>query len=216
MKRKASATPLSSSQMVRRRKKDNASKQNRILLARRTLNSQDVKSHRIIINAVTPSSAGPLFYSLTDIAFLTPGTGMVNQYIGNKIKPLSLTVRFSVVMADSSNVVRMGIFQCEGPFTTATTNYFPTNTNPLSCIENYPTNPFNTLSDNLISGCVPGGHNAITTRRVYIKGSKMLPLTFNQAGAITAGHIGMVILCDSAAPAHPTVSIYSEMRFTDS
>jgi len=124
-------------------------------------------------------------------------------------------VRYSCVMADATNVVRLGIFQCEGTFTTATGNYYTTTTNPLSAIENYPANNFNTLSDNIISGCVPGGHNAITTGKIFVPGRKLLPLTFNQAGAITSGHIGLVLLSDSAAVSHPLVSFFSELRYMD-
>jgi len=56
----------------------------------------------------------------------------------------------------------------------------------------------------------------VQTKKVYISGSKLLPIVFSQGGGtISSGQLFIVALSDSLAPPNPTFSWYAELKYLD-
>lgn len=173
----------------------------------------DIKTH-LYNNSVTPAFLTPLAIGLSDPTVLIRGTGQLNNYIGNRITPVNLTVRLTVINADAYNVTRIIIVQHTSIANTAFNNVVYTN-DPLSPIKTNPDSTFTVLSDNIIN--TDALNDVAKSMKIYIPGRKMLPLTFNQAGTfINSGYLQMVLIGDSLVPPGVNVKINSALKFRDS
>lgn len=213
MRRKAQTQQVSKPRVTKRRKKTTTEQQ--IYMARAVLSSKDVKTHYVTLAGTGITLAVPIYQTLTDTAVLVPGTSQLNQYIGSKIKPIGLTVRFKLAAGDATNYVRVGIFQNQGSTTTSPGNYYETTTDPASPIKSYPSNPFVCLYDKCIS-MVIGGDTQVMMWKVYIPAKRLMPVSFvTGGGAVTTGNLQVVALSDSAAAPNPVLSISSSLKYLD-
>lgn len=177
----------------------------------------------------------PTITSLT--TNMAHSTGTLNAYIGGNVDPQSIQLRWhlvacqdsllSPITSDSSNNVRISLIQWLADSTPVPGDIFqaltPQNTISAWSVNNldkmnvlydqvFPTylTCFRTgISSNLASG------NAYS-ERVYVKGRKIAPLRFNNAGSATEfGDIYMIVSSDSTTTPHPTISWYSRLTYTD-
>jgi len=196
-------------------------RQERVFLARKSLSSADVKVHYVSVVPTGISAAAAVQIRLVDPTTLVPGTGATNQYVGNKINPIGLTVRYTVNIADTTNTVRVSIFQFDGDVSGLTLydNYLIP-TNPLSPIQAFPVRTNNTLHDKIYTGGYLSGtysDNQCQNCTVYIKGKNLLPIHFSNAGAdVSSGAIYICALSDSTVASHPYITAYSDLKFLDS
>lgn len=215
MKRKAST------QKVRkpRTRRQQSQSQQQVFLARRLLSAPDVKASFLQLASTGITTAAPVFLTITDPTLLVPGVAQNNQYVGSRINPVNLTVRYSITMGDAVQVVRVGLFQFTGAGTASAGNCYETTINPLSPIKSFPSNAFNCLSDKMYSGSSSAAFawQSVLVEKIYIKKNKLLPIVFTAGGAsITAGQIVLVALSDSAIAPNPAIVVYSIMKYLDS
>lgn len=212
MKRKASSTPSRSQSQVFKKK---TKKQKEMTLAKTLLSYKDVKSHYVTYPLTGVSTAGTLIY-LTSLSTLVPGTGQVNNFIGSRIKPINLTIRVTAYVGDNYNTMRVGVFQQTGNSVgIVPSTFYTTVANPDTPVNSYPPLPFNTLSDRMLK-LVINQDSSLQFFKLFIPGSKLLPITFNPGGTtISSGALCMVVLSDSLAPTHPSIQVYSHLKYTD-
>lgn len=213
MRRKAQTQQVLKPKATKRRKKTTNEQQ--IYMARAVLSSKDVKTHYTQLTGTGITLAVPIYHLITDPAILVPGTSQLNQYIGSKIRPIGLTVRFRLAAGDATNFVRIGIFQSNGPAVVSAGNYYETTTDPSSPIKSYPSNPFVCLYDECISQVI-GDATQVKFWKVYIPPKRLMPIAMiTGGGTITTGSIICVALSDSAASPNPVLSIYSSLKYLD-
>lgn len=215
MKRKATTAPPSRTQSrVMTKKKKTSNVQQKVTIARNMLSNADIKSHTVTLSGTGITLASPVYQQLTDPSVIGQNAGQLNGYIGSRIKPVGLTVRFKLSAGDATQFVRVGIFQSEGQFSTAPGTYFLSTTDPASAINPYPPTPFITLHDSCHSQVI-GGDTQVKFWKVYIPGSRLLPVTFNTSNVVTSGMIQCVVLSDSAAAPNPAIAITSILKYLD-
>jgi len=213
MKRKAATGQVTRTNTKKKRK---TRTEDQIRMARALLNNADVKTHYFNQSAIGVTLAVPNFITLTDSTVLVPGVSQFNNYVGSRIKPINVTVRFSLVAGDATNFMRIGIFQLTGSASGVTaSNFFYNTTHWNTMLTPYPTNPFNTLHDSMHT-LVIGSDTQVKLFKVYIPASKLLPVTFNPSGtSITSGAIYCCVLSDSAAAPNPTVGTNLSIKYLD-
>jgi len=193
--------------------------QQKVFLARRVLSNPDVKTMIIPMNFTGITTISPLIYNIVNPTVIVPGTGQINNYIGSRIKPVSLTARYTWTVGDATNIIRVGFFQVEGSISGASTagNFYYDTTWPISILNPAPTYPFNTLSDQMFCGTSGAGSDTILgTKKIFVKGNKLLPIVFGTAGAtVSSGQIFLVVLSDSSILPNPTLAMYLEMKYLD-
>lgn len=170
-------------------------------------------------------------------ANMAHGNGTLNAYSGSTVDPQGLQLRFNIVAgqdsatnpvsADSSNHIRVCLFQWLADSTPVPGDIFQS-LSPQTTISAWQVNnleKLNVLYDksfptyltvfrtgtlaNLASG------NAYS-EKVYIKGKKMAPLRFNNAGNTTEfGDLYIVVVSDSTVTPHPTISWFTRLVYTD-
>lgn len=207
---------LSKSTGVRRVKAKRRTKNvdSKVTLSRALLSFNDVKTHNTNTTApVSVLTGTPVYWIVTDPSILVQGVGQQNNYIGSRIRPVGLTVRYALTAGDAYNIMRVGVFQNLGPTTSSPGNYYEDPTRPLTPVKAYPAYPYVCLSDQLYSLALNSDTNTVT-RKIFIPGSKLAPLAFI-GGGITTGEIVMVVLSDSAATPNPTIQIFTNLRYTD-
>lgn len=186
-----------------------------LMLAKSILNDKEVKTHSISSATTAVTLAVPVMFQITDPTVLIPGVGQVNQYVGSKIQPIGLTIRYKLTAGDTTNFMRVGVFQCSGTTTTSIGNFYETTTATDTQIKAYPAFAFNTLSDSHHS-MVLGSDSNVIAGKIYIKGKRLLPLQFISGGSvITSGQIVMCVLSDSTILPNPTIHVYSSLKYTD-
>lgn len=192
-----------------------SSTQRKIDLTRRLTSHIDVKSHYLGYASTGVSAAGPYQELLVDPTVLIHGAGQFNNYVGSRINPIGLTVRFTLVIGDTTNVMRVGIFQLQNTATPAppVTNFYSTPSIPQSQIVPYPTDDFNCLYDQMFD--LNQSNITTITRKVYIPKKKLLPLTFTTVGAITMGDLYIVALSDSLSAPNPSIVVTSDLKYLD-
>lgn len=214
MKRKASRAQVGKPSRRRR----TSANQQKVFLARKLLSTPDVKASYLQLASTGVTAAAPLFLALTDPTLLIPGVSQNNQYVGSRINPVNITVRYSLTMGDAVQTVRVGIFQFTGAGTASAGNLYETTTNPLSPIKAFPSNDFNCLSDKMYTGATSAAFawQNIVAEKIFIKKSRLLPVVFTSGGAvITSGQIILVMLSDSIIAPNPAIIVYSIMKYVD-
>lgn len=181
------------------------------------------------------STTTAVIQSLT--AFMAHNTGTLNGFIGGNIDPMSIQVRLSVIAGqssafipagpDTSNLVRVVVFQWLGDttpgsgdiFQALTTQgvYSPWQINSLDKLNILMDKTYSTYLTCFQTGVASSttSGNSIYDNR-YIKGRKMAPIHFNNAGnAPTGNDIYLCHISDSSVSPHPTFSYYTRLTFVD-
>lgn len=155
-------------------------------------------------------------YCLTDMA---QGLGD-SQRVGDKISIKSMLIRGTLAEADLRNIIRIIIFQWY-PVDSASA---PVPAQILQAIGTWgivspyihdTRNQFGILVDkmyNLNTSSTPYRPFEIRVPLKYAKKS----VNFNAAGLFGSNHICALVITDSSASTHPTVSFYTRVYYTDS
>lgn len=209
MKRKAAAT-------ADKRKRQRKSTPRSRALAQ-LYNTIDLKVNTLSIGLTGITSAGPYSVSMYPPA---RGTAPINQFVGNRINLINLTMRWAFSFGDTTNICRVSIFQILGNLAGAgTTNFYVTPTLPLSPINSNPVVPFNTLYDKVFGlyqqdSVGPVGN--IRVGKAFIPGSRLEPMIFPTVlGTPTSGEIVICALSDSVIAPNPGFIFYAQIKFTD-
>lgn len=176
----------------------------------------DIKVNTLSQNATGVSTSG----FLASLFPANRGTNSINEFVGNRIDPVNLTVRWAFTYADATNRVRFSIFQLLGGGTATLANFYVSPTFVDSPINNNPTLPFRTLYDRYLGVNAEDATFACGTIQVhtaFISGKRMVPLVF-PSGAFVGPSSGVIVIAaisDSLAPPNPNLTFYAQMKFTD-
>lgn len=137
-------------------------------------------------------------------------------YLGSWIEPSWLTIHGSLLLGDSTNLMRIIVLQVSG--VTA-----PTTANLLQAVGQVETpfspvaktvNRFRILASKLIT---LDGSNTFKKWKINIPGSKMRKTHFSDAaGTPDNGGLYLFAYSDSAAATHPSIQFYSRVYYKDS
>lgn len=168
---------------------------------------------------------------------LTRGATSYNNFQGNTIDIVSLKFRFNIVAGesnalipigpDTNNMTRLVLFQWLGDSDPLLQDVlqFTGIQGPLSPWVSQNTDKLNILADRTYStyltcfqttglGTTVSGN--VINDKIYIKGNKMLPVTFKNTGVATANNdIHVLVIADSALAPHPTMSFTARLTFID-
>lgn len=150
---------------------------------------------------------------------LVRGTSYINNFLGNKIKPRGIQLRFSWRAGDPANVCRIICFQWLNSTVPTTADVLATATGPWSAI-NYDNIQFlNILYDSIfnINEYFAGARSQFGPEKtVYIKGKKLFPVDFASGSAtVNKGGLYLCLISDSGAATHPSISYYTRVTFAD-
>lgn len=208
MKRKRAATPWE--------KKKRARRAPGVLLPRPmalTTSPLDLKYNDRFANNLSVSSAGviiPLYQGMTQ------GVSEISQFIGAKIKPVSILARFNWANGDPAQAVRYLIFQWMDASTPAVTGVIES-TNCLSPVKFENRENITNLRDvvkDLSIYSVGGANNSVS--KEYISSKKMTPSQYNTTlGTWQKGGLFALVISDSAIAPNPTVSYWIRTTYTD-
>jgi hypothetical protein len=155
------------------------------------------------------------------LASLTRGDDYLNNFLGNKINPAGIQVRYQFRVGDPSNIMRVIIFQWMDSTTPAVSGILQTPTTNLSALLATNKTNINVLHDRVYSGSETYAGalsymETVPSKTIYIKGKNIYPVEF-QAGANTVqkGGLYMLLISDSGAAPTPTASWYIRTTFAD-
>lgn len=148
---------------------------------------------------------------------ITQGSAL-NQYVGSRIKPTWLKIKWATDYADTTNLMSIVVLQSKGLWVNGGTmaNIYEstgTTTAPLSAVDTTYNDRFRILFRREVSM-----DSDDPTRYGKIKiGPKMLrSIFFNDAsGSVEAGHIMIGFISDSNAITHPTIRCYWRLYYKD-
>lgn len=153
---------------------------------------------------------GVLYDAIQDlqaVTTITQGAGQ-SQYIGEKIRPTHISLRWSVVAADPTNLVTCVLLQAKGSFVPGATmaNILESTGNssaPLSPFDKDYDDRFRVLYRKTMTV------NTYEPERVYkvnIPYNKLSTITYNDAaGTVEAGVLMIGWISDSSSSTHPLV-----------
>lgn len=195
--------------MPRRRGQKNLNKQIR-KVAKSVINSQSELKYFDTAAAAAPDHAGYL-----QCLSLIPAGSSDTSRDGDQAYMTSMNIRGSVMLADTTNYLRVILFVWKAEST-------PINDDILSATfkgsTNYVLSPyhhdgrtnFTVLSDRTYSL-----HSDKTQINFNITKKLNKKILFNGGGTTAKNHIWMMTLSDSAAASHPSISVVSRVRFRD-
>lgn len=148
---------------------------------------------------------------------IVQGTSRVN-YIGSRIKPEMLHMRYQIYFSDSYNTLRIAVVQFKGGALDilAASDYFSVTAStyaPLSFTELDHDDRYRILYDRYIG---VDSANPLRVGEIKIPGSKLRYTEFEDAsGTVEAGDIYLFIISDSSVEGHPTCKWSSRIYFRD-
>lgn len=151
---------------------------------------------------------------------LVRGTGYLNQFVGNTIKPVGIQVRYTLRAGDPTNVMRVMIVQWMDS-TTPTPDDILQSVLVCSAIDVSNRSIINVLHDRIYglpNQFTGAGSNstAIPTQAIYIKGKHIYPVEYRTTTSTAKkGAIYMLLLSDSSDQLHPLASYYTRVTFAD-
>lgn len=153
---------------------------------------------------------------------LVRGTSYINNFLGNKIKPVGIQLRYSWRCGDPANVCRIVCFQWLNSTVPTTADVFATATGPWSALNFDNIQYLNILHDRIWNindffGSPAASRSQFGTEKtVYIKGKRILPVDFASGSAtVNKGGIYMALISDSGSATHPSISYYTRVTFAD-
>lgn len=193
-------------------------------LASRRVESIPSWRHELGYNSGSLTAVGA---SITPVVagFQQPAQGTTaQQRAGDKIQPMCLYGNYSWTVADTTNIVRLFIFQwlpdstSDAPSSTAVDILENTGTFPY--ISNFTADPkkrkkFHVLYDKILSLSTQGPAAAV--EKFYIGPKKFVaPIEFTQT--LTTTGTGQLYYCycsDSSAVSHPVLNLYVDYKWKD-
>lgn len=210
-----------------------ATKQHMNYIATKT-NKPDVKVAQIKINLGTIAGGGAAGNIYDILGGMTQGTGMRNQFIGRKINPIGLDIRYDVQQSTGNlttngkwnPIIRASVLQYGNQYAVNTppplVNIYEdlgsvhspfelVNWEEIDCLHDaiYPLGTTVSVSATQQSG------NAYTCHK-YIKGKKLKPITYDDvAVAWKSGGLLFCLYGDTNTTPLPSVQAYIRLYFTD-
>lgn len=191
-------------------------------------------------NALTyrPSRPGPdTEYKVTDtgssgtvgsggtmvnlLSSLTRGDGILGEFQGARINPAGIQFRMTCTTGDSTNAMRILVFQWMDSSTPVAAGVLQASINCLSAVNITNRALINVLYDRVYTFSSYDGTNnsyclAFPQEQQYIKGKRLFPIEFaSGTTAVQKGGLYCLLLSDSAAPPNPSVSFYFRTTYTD-
>lgn len=169
------------------------------------------------------SSAGSLFsthgsYPSGIFVPMTQGTAE-NQYLGEKIEPRFLKVRWALDSGDSSNIVSIIVVQAKGAWTNIgdmSTIYQQTGTitAPLSAVNDHYNDRFRVLYRREVK---MDSDDPTRIGSIKIGPKKLRRIVFedNTGVDVEAGHLMIGFISDSTAVSHPVVRLFWRFYYKD-
>lgn len=149
---------------------------------------------------------------------LVRGNAEQSNYIGGKITPTKLMIRYQILGADTTNMVRIVVLQNKanaGVPTAATVFESVSNIRaPLSAFEINFNDTYRVLYDRL-HNLVLSGDTAQRTGMIRLFRKKLHPIIFDATNALEAYGLWLVAISDSSAVTHPTLQLYSRLTYED-
>lgn len=174
------------------------------------LSDQELKHFEFSISPVAISYSGSI-YSLTDI----PQGDDDQSRDGDTLKLYDVQSRYSIVVGDATNIMRVLIFKWDAPSTPTVAGVIEdAGGNPysaLSSIRHDARQYLHILHDRLHTVSTSNSivHNVVWQK---LKGS----IQYQTASTTGSRKVYLLIISDSAAATHPTFTAYNCVRFTDS
>ena len=178
-----------------------------------SVSALDVKYNDRFANNLSVNATGvivPLYQGMIQ------GVSEIAQFVGSKIKPISIYAKINWANGDPAQAVRYIIFQWMDASVPTVLGVLEA-TNALSPIrfdnrENVAN--LRDVTNSLPIYSVGGAHNIYT--KEYIKGRRMLPSQYNvTTGNWQKGGLFCLFISDSAIAPSPTVSYWFRTSYTD-
>ena len=165
---------------------------------------------------VSVTVAFPIIHDV--LGGITAGVGP-SQYIGETIKPISWTVRYTAGVGDIHNGTRLILMQWIGKIAPSIGEIFEQYI-PHSSFKHDNIDDMIVLRDIYLNqrtnGYGPGpSDQPLSNGKIYIKGKKMIPIQFNTDGGITNGMPLLICISDSLVPPDPFIVYYSRMLYSN-
>jgi len=173
----------------------------------------EIKCTDSLANASSVSSSG----LLSDLFLnMVGGTSWYNQYVGQKITPTSIELRYQFVCADVTQIMRCIVFQWFDSGSAPTTATVLQSLNALSPKQINNRSEMKILADRLhhLSIFATGGNYCVGDR-IHIKANKMQSAIYNAATGRYKGQLYALWISDSSVVVHPTVTFYSRVYYSD-
>lgn len=155
---------------------------------------------------------------------LIRGTNGQDQFVGNIVTPQAITLKFFAHTSELRNVVRVIVFQ-----------WFDDGVPTVAGILQNPAIPFGCISPILVSNkefikvladqsfqMAPSAGNPITgegvtgPHTIYIPGKRLKPTRWQaSANVVQDGNLFILYISDDLLPAHPQITWYSRVTFSD-
>lgn len=156
-----------------------------------------------------------LFYDPSAATTIQQGVND-NNYIGQKIKPTHIQIKWQSTVADSANLLRILVVQTKGLFTPTLAQLLQNNgtiQTPLSSYNQDNDSKFIVLASRLV--CMDA-YNTTRCGILNIKSKKVRPVIFaNSTGGVESANIFLALVSDSGAVSHPTFTYYCRVSFKD-
>lgn len=167
----------------------------------------------------TVSTSGTMVNLLSSLA---RGDGILGEFQGGRITPRGIQFRMTFTSADSTNVMRVMVFQWMDSSIPVVAGILQASTNCLSAVSITNRALINVLYDRVytVSSYDGGTSNSycltFPQEQQYIKGKRMFPVEFASGTvAVQKGGLYCLLISDSSAISHPSVSFYFRTTFTD-
>jgi len=178
-----------------------------------TTSALDLKYNDRFANNLLVTASGviiPLYQGMSQ------GVSEISQFVGSKIKPISILARFNWANGDPAQAVRHLIFQWMDASTPTPIGVLES----LNCLSPVRfDNRENIANLRDVVQAVPvyavgGAHNKIT--KEYVGPKKLTPSQYNTAlGTWQKGGLFCLVISDSALALTPTVSYWFRTTYTD-
>lgn len=176
---------------------------------------QELKLYDKEIQPGTNVSSSGFLTILTNT--ISPGDGPTNRE-GASVMMKSLLVRYNLIGADTTNILRVIIFRWLDDTMPVVTSVLDVLSTSLIV---WPTCPINFDNRKKISVLYDQLHaltdtasNSSQVEKLYIK--RNLKINWKKDNSEDGGHIYLLAISDSTGLSHPTIHAQSRLRFTDS
>jgi len=174
----------------------------------------EVKCTDLAVNNAAVGAAAGLVSNL--FTNLVGGTSWYNQYVGQKIQPTSIELRYQFIVGDPTNICRLVLFQWYDNSTAPTAATVLQAVNSLAPKSMDNRSELKVLADRLhFMAILSTGGNNNCGDRIHIKKNKMTEAVYNAATGRYKGQLYALWLSDSTILPNPTVTFYSRVYFTD-
>lgn len=148
----------------------------------------------------------------------TPGTIQQgtndNEYIGQKVQAAHITIKYQLIVADATNLIRLIVLQTKGLFVPTMATVLQNNgttSTPLSPYNQDNDSKFKVLASRLIS---LDTYNSVRAGTIVLR--KFRPTYFaNATGGVESNNIYICAISDSGAVSHPTIQYNIRTRYRD-